>query len=184
MAVSTSAIVLVLGLTGLYTESQLRVPPANRQGFVVVLLVMALTQFLTTTSLAVIHDALNDGFQLLETWKNKYIWTFFSYFIGAISAGLMVQISGILGYGVLLAAPPVIFFVYLAYKMYLKNVEISVKQAEQAEQYALILEAQSDALRESEERFRVAFEHAQIGIGLISPTGAWIKNRSFFCLDH
>ncbi|HEV7700556.1 MAG TPA: EAL domain-containing protein, partial [Pyrinomonadaceae bacterium] len=69
----------------------------------------------------------------------------------------------------------VIFFVFISYRMYLKNVEISVQQAEQAEQYARILESQSDALRESEERFRSAFDHAPIGIGLVSATGKWLK---------
>jgi Amt family ammonium transporter len=59
--------------------------------------------------------------------------------------------------------------------MYMTNVEISVQQAEQAEQYAKIVEAQSDALKESEERFRSAFDNAPIGIGLVSSTGKWLK---------
>src|SRR5436190_3275180 len=59
--------------------------------------------------------------------------------------------------------------------MYLKNVDISVKQAEQAEQYAKILESKSEALRESEERFRRAFDYAPIGIALVSPKGVWLK---------
>ncbi len=175
MVFSTSVVVLILNLAGLYNQTQLSVNADVREGFVGVLFVIALTQFLTNTSLAAIHDALKDGIQLFETWKSKYIWTFFSYFIGAISAGLMVQISDILGFAVLLAALPVIFFVYFSYKMYLKNVEISVEHAEQAERYAKMLESQSDALRESEERFRSAFDHAPIGIGLVSPEGAWLK---------
>lgn len=54
-----------------------------------------------------------------------------------------------------------------------------MRQAEQAEEYAKIMETQSDALRESEERFRSAFDYAPIGIGLVSPSGKWIKaNRA------
>lgn len=179
MAISTSAVVLVLKAGGLYTEAQLHGRTDNRQSFIIALSLIALTQFLLNTSLASLHDVLKDKVQLWETWKNKYIWTFFSYFIGAASAGVMVQLADVMGFGIILATFPVIFFVFLSYRMYLKNVEISVQQAEQAEQYAKILETQSDALRESEERFRSAFDYAPIGIGLVSANGRWLKvNRA------
>ena len=175
MAVSTSAVVLVLKVFGLYTESQLHGQAYNRQSFIIALSLVALTQFLANTSLASIYDVLKNPIPLWETWKTKYIWAFFSYFIGAASAGVMVQISDVWGFGVILATFPVICFVFLSYRMYLKNVEISMHQAEQAGQYAKILETQSEALRESEERFRSAFDYAPIGIGLVSPTGNWLK---------
>lgn len=175
MAISTSAVVLVLKLSGLYTENQLHGHGDNTSGFIIALSLIALTQFLVNTSFASIHDALKESIPLWETWKTKYIWTFFSYFVGATSAGLLVQIADVLGLGILLATFPVIIFVFLSYRMYLKNVEISIQQAEQAEQYAKIMETQSDALRESEERFRSAFDYAPIGIGLVSPSGNWLK---------
>ena len=175
MAISTSAVVLVLKTAGLYSEGQLHGHGENTSSFIIALSLIALTQFLVNTSLASIHGALKDHIPLWETWKNKYIWTFFSYFVGAASAGLLVQIADVLGLGILLATFPVIFFVFLSYRMYLKNVEISMQQAEQAEQYAKIMESQSDALRESEERFRSAFDYAPIGIGLVSPSGQWLK---------
>lgn len=179
MALATSAVVLVLKAFGLYNDALLHGNEANRQSFVIALSVIALTQFITNTSLASIHGAIRDSIPLWETWKTKYVWTFFSYFIGAASAGVIVQISDFLGFGFILATLPVIFFVFLSYRMYLKNVDISMQQAEQAEQYAHILESQSDALRESEERFRSAFDYAPIGIGLVSPTGKWLKaNRA------
>ena len=175
MAVSTSFVVVVLKAAGLYTAGQTQNVAANRQSFVVALSLIALTQFFVNTSLASIHDALKDRIVLWETWKSKYIWTFFSYFIGAASAGLLVRLAEVTGIGIILATFPVIFFVFLSYRMYLKNVEISMQQAEQAEEYAKVLETQSDALRESEERFRSAFDYAPIGIGLVSPTGHWLK---------
>ncbi len=54
-------------------------------------------------------------------------------------------------------------------------------QAEQAEKYAEILEEQSLALRESEERFRSAFDFAPIGIALVSPAGKWLKVNHALC---
>lgn len=175
MAISTSAVVLTLKMSGFYVESQLHGHSENKTGIIIALSLIALVQFLVNTSLASVHDVLKDNIPLWATWKNKYIWTFFSYFIGAASAGLFVQIADVLGLGILLATFPVIFFVFLSYRMYLKNIEISIQQAEQAEQYAKIMENQSDALRESEERFRSAFDYAPIGIGLVAPNGNWLK---------
>ena len=176
MAISTSAVVLVLdSLRFVFDQPYVYGHTDDLQTFIISLSLVALTQFLFNTTLAAVQGALRDKIPLWETWKTKYIWTFLSYFIGAASAGMMVQISHIWGFGIILATFPVIFFIYLTYRMYLKNVEISIQQAEQAEEYAKTMEAQSEALRESEERFRSAFDYAPIGIGLVSPTGNWLK---------
>ncbi|MBK8304046.1 MAG: diguanylate cyclase [Chloracidobacterium sp.] len=179
VAISTTLVFSFLKGAGLYTPEQLHGQAGNFTNFVVALSVMAMGQFAVNTSLAAIYDALKSSLPLWETWKSKYIWTFFSYFVGAIGAGVLMQLSDSAGIGIIFATFPVIFFVFLSYRMYMKNIEISIQQAEQAEQYANILETQSEALRESEERFRSAFDHAPIGIGLLSPTGSWLKvNRA------
>lgn len=179
MAVSTTVVVVVLRFSGIYSDNGFNGREFFRANPIVALSLIALVQFLVNTVLASIQRSLKDDIPLWETWKTKYIWTFFSYLIGAASAGILVQLAGYLGFGIVLATLPVIFFVFQSYRMYLKNVEISMQQAEQAEQYASILESQSDALRESEERFRSAFDYAPIGIGLVAPTGNWLKaNRA------
>ncbi len=175
LAISTTAVVLVLKAFGFLNEEHLHGHDGNRQTFLIALSLIVLTQFIVNTSLATVYDSLKNSSATWETWKNKYIWTFLTYLIGAATAGIIVQAGELMGWGVTIAALPVIFFVFLSYKMYLKNVEISVQQAEQAEQYAKILETQSTALRESEERFRSAFDYAPIGIGLVSPFGKWLK---------
>jgi diguanylate cyclase (GGDEF)-like protein/PAS domain S-box-containing protein len=181
MALSTFTVVVVLRLLGLYSESTLHGHNGNVQDFVVALSVIAITQFAVNTILASVHDTLNSALPLWDTWKSKYIWTFITYFIGAASAGILVQLSESIGFGIIIAAFPVIYLIFLSYKMYLSNVEISMKQAQQAEEYASLLEERSAALRESEQRFRSAFNYAPIGIALVSPTGEWLKVNHALC---
>src|SRR5215213_1981076 len=142
---------------------------------IISLSVMALVQFVFNSGLASIYGALKSEKPWWETWKTHYLWTSITYFVGAIAAGILAELVFIIGFGVIIAAAPIIVFIYLTYRMYLKNVEMSLSQAEQAEQHALILEEQSRALTESEERFRSAFTYAPIGIGIVSPDGKWLK---------
>ena len=179
MALSTSIIVLVLKLFGLYTESRLHGHGADLGNFIIALSVMAVTQFLANTSIAAVYGSLKSEKPLWETWKTKYLWIFITYFVGAVGAGILVQLTDNIGFGAVVATFPIIFFIYLTYRMYLKNVEMATAQAELAEHHSAILEEQSVALRESEERFRSAFNYAPIGIALVSPEGSWLKiNRA------
>ena len=175
VTISTTLVFASLQYLHFTNDEQPNGRPNSARDFVIILSVMALVQFVANTGLAAIYDALKSSLPLWETWKAKYIWTFFSYFVGAIGAGVLLQLSDSAGIGVIFATFPVIFFVFLTYKMYMKNIEISIQQAEQAEKSASILKTQSEALRESEERFRSAFDYAPIGIGLLSPTGGWLK---------
>lgn len=181
MAVSTTAAVLVLKASGFYSESQLHGYNSNVKNFLIALSVLAVTQFLSNTALASLYDSIKNDISWRDTWKSKYVWAFLTYFIGAASAGLLVQLSDTIGFGIIIATFPVIFFLFLTYKMYLQNVEMSIRQAEQAEEHAEVLKKQSDALRESEERFRSAFHHAPIGIALLSASGKWLKVNQALC---
>ena len=181
VAISTTCVVIVLKLSGLYSIEHFHGRGEQLQNFIVALSVIALTQFFVNTSLASIHDSMKNAIPLWETWKNKYAWSFITYSVGAASAGILDLLTDSIGFGVILASFPIIFFVFLTYRIYLKNVEISMQQAEQAEQYAKILEDQSVALGESEERFRSAFNHAPIGIALVSSGGHWLKVNHALC---
>ncbi len=181
MAISTSAVVVILRVSDLYSDSILHGKAANRANFIIALSLITLTHFGVNTSLATIYDSLKNSLPVWETWKTKYIWTFFSYFIGAASAGVLIQLVDTIGVGIIFATFPVIFFLFLTYRMYMKNVEISIQQKEQAETYAQIMETQSEALRESEERFRTAFDYAPIGIALVDSNGKWLKVNRALC---
>ena len=173
MAFSTAVVVIVLNAFGHNSVEKLN--QIRLSDFIVTLTTMALLQFAVNSGLSAIYGALKSGKPFWETWKTHYLWTSLTYFVGASSAGVLVKLIHYIGFGAFIACIPVIIILYLTYRMYLKNVEMSIQQAEQAEHHADILERQSAALRESEERFRSAFDYAPIGIALVSPTGKWLK---------
>jgi diguanylate cyclase (GGDEF)-like protein/PAS domain S-box-containing protein len=173
MACSTTFVVFILRSFEL--NGALVLQKDNHTDLFISLSVMALVQYIFNSGLASIYGALKSDQPWWETWKTHYLWTSATYFIGATAAGLLAELVFIIGFGVVIAAAPVIVIVYLTYRMYLKNVEMSMAQAEQAERHATILEEQSRALAESEERFRSAFTYAPIGIAIVSPDGKWLK---------
>jgi len=181
MAISTSVLYAVLKVTGLGSVGDLNGHPIGLQAFIAVLCTMASVQFIVNTITACIHDSLSNSIPLWETWKSKYAWAFISYFVGALGAGILAQLYVFVGFSIILAAVPVIFFLFLAYRMYLRNIEMSIEQAETAREYAAALEERTNALRESEQRFRSAFNYAPIGIALVSPSGQWMKVNHALC---
>ena len=179
MALSTSLVVIALNLFGINTEAELHGYAIN--DFIITVSIIALVQFFANTGLSSIYGALKSQKPWWETWKTHYLWIFITYSIGALAAGLLVKLVDYVGFSALIATIPIILFVYLTYRMYLKNVEMSLTQAEQAKEYAEVLEKQSVALTESEERFRSAFNYAPIGIALVSPNGIWLKVNHALC---
>ncbi len=181
MALSTGMVVLVLRLFQLNLADINNFDGNNLDSFFVTISVIALVQFISNTSLASVYGAMKSQKPFWETWKNQYAWTFITYFVGAFTAGGLFQATNYFGFSVVIASFPIIFFIYLSYRMYLKNIKMSLVQTEQAEQHAAILEQQSRALGESEERFRSAFNYAPIGIALVSPIGDWMKVNRALC---
>lgn len=177
LAISTAAVIVLLSAYGLYAEQKLHGHAGFVAAFLTALSVMAVTQFLFNTIFAAVYDSLKSDLAFWETWKSKYVMTFPTYLIGAAGAGALVKLIDLGGFAVMFAAVPVVVFVFLAYRMYLRNVEMSIRQAEQAREYAQAMKERTVALRESEERFRRAFDHAPIGIGIVSPLGKWLKTN-------
>lgn len=181
VAISTSIVYGVITFTGQFTGEHLHNEVDFYQTYAILICTIAITQFFSNTLFASIHDALKTKTSLLEMWKDKYAWSFVTYFIGAVTAGIIHLLTDSIGYGVIFAVFPAIFLVFLSYRMYLQNVEMSMKQADQAKHHAEILEEQAGALRESEERFRSAFNYAPIGIALVSAGGTWLKVNHALC---
>jgi diguanylate cyclase (GGDEF)-like protein/PAS domain S-box-containing protein len=173
MACSATLVIMVLKLFSLYPAHIAHLESVST--LIILISVSALTYFVVNSSLTALYGAMKNSQPFWQTWKTSYLWTSLTYFFGAASAGFLDQLIHEIGFVVLIATVPIIAIVYYTYLTYLKNVEISVLQAEQATEYASVLESQAAALSESEERFRSAFNYAPIGIALVSSRGEWLK---------
>jgi diguanylate cyclase (GGDEF)-like protein/PAS domain S-box-containing protein len=139
--------------------------------FIIGICLMALVQYVSNSGMVATAAALKSDQPLWLTWRKGFLWTSITYFAGASAAGIIYKLIETVGFYAFLATTPIIVIVYFTYCTYLKNVESSVSQVEQAERHVA-------ALRESEERFRSAFDHAA-GMALVATDGSWIKvNRS------
>ena len=139
--------------------------------YIIGICVMAMVQYVTNSGMIAIGAALKTNQPLWLTWRKHFLWTSITYFAGASAAAIIAKLIDTVGFYAFIATTPIIAIVYFTYWTYLKNVEASKAQAEQAERHMA-------ALRESEERFRSAFDHAA-GMAIVASDGHWIKvNRS------
>ena len=153
--------------------------PGNQTQYISAVCLMALVQYVVNSGLVAAGVALRSDRPIWQMWRQNFLWTSLTYFAGASAAGIIAKLSGIFGIYALLAAAPIIAIVYFTYCTYLKNVEASARQAELAGEHALEVQRHMEKLRESEERFRSAFDYATIGMGVISLEGSWLQvNRS------
>jgi diguanylate cyclase (GGDEF)-like protein/PAS domain S-box-containing protein len=150
------------------------------------LCMMALLQYVFNSGPIAIGVALKVNQSIWQSWRTNFLWTSLTYFGGAIGAAIVGRLSESLGLFAFVATAPILIIVYFTYRTYLTNVETSAAQAEQAKlhveelnKYIAVQKRISQALVESEEHFRNAFDYAAIGMALVSPEGNWLRvNRS------
>jgi diguanylate cyclase (GGDEF)-like protein/PAS domain S-box-containing protein len=160
--------------------------------FLLAISLMGLVQYIANSGLVATGVALRAGKPIWEMWRKNFLWTSLTYFAGASAAGIIAKLIGTSGIYAFLAIIPIVAVVYFTYTTYLKNVEAADAQAQQAQKHIEELshhiaeqERISLALRESEEYFRNAFDHAA-GMALIAPDGRWLQVNSSLCkmLDY
>jgi signal transduction histidine kinase/ActR/RegA family two-component response regulator len=73
------------------------------------------------------------GLGVAQTWTKYYLWSSITHLAGASAAGLISRVVVRFGFSYVLLTAPIILIIYLTYRTYLKGVETSAAQAEQAE---------------------------------------------------
>lgn len=153
--------------------------------FITALCVLALAQYAFNSGLVAVFAALKNSCPILQMWRTNFLWTSITYFAGAFGASFIAQIVTLFGFYAFIGTIPIIAIVYLTYRTYLRNIEVSARQTEQATEHIAELslhiaeqERISLALQKSEEGFRRAFDHAA-GMALVAIDGHWLQvNRS------
>lgn len=150
------------------------------------LCVMALIQYALNSGPIAVGVALKANQTVWQSWRANFLWSSLTYFAGVFGAAIVGRLSESFGLFGFAATAPIIVIVYFTYRTYLTNVETSAAQAEQAklhvEELNIYIAEQkriSQALAESEEHFRSAFDYAAIGMALVATEGNWLRvNRS------
>src|SRR5437764_6056372 len=153
----------------------------DQSHYIVAVCLVALVQYAANSGLVAVGVALKAGQPLWQMWRQNFLWTSLTYFAGASAAGIITKLVAAFGLYAFLAATPIVVVVYFTYCTYLKNVEASARQAELARQHALEVQQHMEALRESEERFRSAFDYATIGMSVVSLDGRWMQVNPSLC---
>ncbi len=165
----------------LFFGEPIGLPLGDQSRYIIAVCVMALVQYVLNSGLVAIGVALKAGQPVWQMWRQNFLWTSLTYFAGASAAGIIAKLIETFGLYAFLATGPIVLVVYFTYCTYLKNVEASTRQADLARQHALEVQQHMGALRESEERFRSAFDYATIGMGVVSLDGRWLQVNPSLC---
>jgi diguanylate cyclase (GGDEF)-like protein/PAS domain S-box-containing protein len=185
MACATFASVQVVRLCFGFAR-EVTLAPFSPQ-YVMMICTVALVQYLVNSGLAALRFAVMKQQNLWQVWTSHFLWTSLTYFAGASAAGIIAKLIEAVGFYAMLSVVPIIAVVYFTYRVYLRNVEVSQEQAEQAQKHVAELshhiaeqERIGNMLREREEQFRSAFDHAA-GMALVATDGHWLKVNQSLC---
>ena len=128
--------------------------------FILAIGVMALSQYVVSTTLVAIMQAMKLELSLWHAWRRYYLWVSATFIMAAIPAGFVARYFGDFSILALLTIVPVIALIYFSYETYIRNL---------------------NALQESEQLFRSSFDYATVGMALVSPEGKWLQVNESLC---
>jgi diguanylate cyclase (GGDEF)-like protein/PAS domain S-box-containing protein len=141
--------------------------------FMMALFVMASVQYVTNSGLAAVRESMKLNRPFAYIWQKHFLWTSVTYYAGATAAGMITMLITGIGFYAFVVALPLVGILYATYRTYRRHIE-------DAEQHASEQSRISQALQQSEEHFRNAFDHAA-GMALISPEGQWRRVNGSLC---
>ena len=133
--------------------------------FVLALNVMPLVHYGANSALAAMYTSLTTSHRFWKAWSKYYRWTALTYFAGAAAAGFSAKIIGISGFYALVATAPIAGIVYLTYRTYLRNIEMTAAAAKAEEAAAHVEEAERHVAELNhyiEEQKRIREQFSQI----------------------
>ena len=92
---------------------------------------LALVQYVLSSSLVSTVGALRNGRSLLANWRESFLWTWMSYFSGAVAACLIVKLITVISFYAFIVAVPVLAITFLTYRNYLEKVQSSIRHVEE-----------------------------------------------------
>jgi diguanylate cyclase (GGDEF)-like protein/PAS domain S-box-containing protein len=143
------------------------------RNFITALFLMATVQYLTNSGLAALRESMKRNRPFVEIWQKHFLWSSITYYAGVSAAGMITRLISGLGLYAFLVALPIIGIIYATYRTYRRNIV-------DAQQHANEQSRISQALQQSEEHFRNAFDHAA-GMALISAEGQWRRVNGSLC---
>jgi diguanylate cyclase (GGDEF)-like protein/putative nucleotidyltransferase with HDIG domain len=92
---------------------------------------LALVQYVLSSSLVSTVGALRNGRSLVANWRESFLWTWMSYFSGAVAACLIVKLITAISFYAFIVAVPVLAITFLTYRNYLEKVQSSIRHVEE-----------------------------------------------------
>jgi diguanylate cyclase (GGDEF)-like protein/PAS domain S-box-containing protein len=132
-----------------------------------------LVQTVFSSGLIVIGGAYKIQQALWRTISTVFFWNFVAYTFGVVAAHIIAILVSSVGFNAFMVVTAIAALAHAAFRMYLRNVEERHPQEERV----------GAKMKDDSERFRSAFDHAAIGMAIVSSEGRWLQvNRSLCAL--
>ena len=135
--------------------------------------VAILVQSVFNTTLIVSGGAYKIQQAIWKTVSTVFFWNAVAYTFGVVAAHIVSVFVGSVGFNAFMVVTALAALAHAAFRMYLRNVEERHPQEERV----------GAKMKDDSERFRSAFDHAAIGMAIVSSEGRWLQvNRSLCSL--